>query len=100
MTKFYDDIEEPIRNLVKLLRENGFNTLCSCGHYPYPYIEMEWYHDDEITKLYELITINGYRNFIISGRWHNCNLCDSNERILRIEFHVKIPLAKDSDLKS
>ena len=32
MTKFYDNLEEPIRELVKVLRNNGINTTCSCGH--------------------------------------------------------------------
>jgi len=29
---WYENIEEPIREIVKLLRNNGFNTTCSCGH--------------------------------------------------------------------
>lgn len=34
--KWYDEhIEEPIRQMVKLLRDNGFNTTCSCGHKMY-----------------------------------------------------------------
>lgn len=32
MSYFYEHIEEPIRELVKLLRDNGINTTCSCGH--------------------------------------------------------------------
>lgn len=28
----YDNIEEPIRDTVRLLRDNGFNTTGSCGH--------------------------------------------------------------------
>jgi len=32
MDWYKEYIEEDIRPLVKLLRENGFNTECSCGH--------------------------------------------------------------------
>ena len=31
MNDFYSEIEEPIRDLVKYLRDNGINTTCSCG---------------------------------------------------------------------
>lgn len=33
--EFYDQIEEPIRDLVRKLRDNGINTICSCGHKMY-----------------------------------------------------------------
>ena len=32
---WYSDIEEPIRDIVRVLRENGVNTTCSCGHEMY-----------------------------------------------------------------
>lgn len=32
MSEFYQHIEEPIRELVKLLRDSGINTTSSCGH--------------------------------------------------------------------
>ena len=38
MTKingFYNDIEPEIREIVKVLRDNGINTTCSCGHKMY-----------------------------------------------------------------
>ena len=31
-TVWYSQIEEPIRGLVKVLRDNGVNTTWSCGH--------------------------------------------------------------------
>jgi len=34
-TEFYQEIEEPIRELVRVLRDNGINTTCSCGHEMY-----------------------------------------------------------------
>lgn len=30
--EWYKCIEEPVRELVKKLRNNGINTFCSCGH--------------------------------------------------------------------
>ena len=35
MNDFYSEIEEPIRELVRGLRDNGINTTCSCGHKMY-----------------------------------------------------------------
>jgi len=35
MNEFYSDIEEPIREVVRVLRDNGVNTTCSCGHKMY-----------------------------------------------------------------
>ncbi len=35
MSDWYEQIEEPIRPLVKLLRDNGINTTSSCGHKMY-----------------------------------------------------------------
>lgn len=57
-------IEEPIRPLVKLLRENGINTTCSCGHEMY--VECEYY-GDELYGLYCLLFNNGYRKFKIEA---------------------------------
>ncbi len=51
---WYDkNIEKPIRDFVRHLRDNGFNTVCSCGH------EMEvqcsYSVDGEIKRLHDLI---------------------------------------------
>lgn len=51
-------IEEPIRDIVKLLRENGFNTECSCGHDMY--IQCQYVIDYEIKRLYDLIYLYLY----------------------------------------
>jgi len=65
---WYDEtIEEPVRAVVKLLRNNGFNTICSCGHTGV--VEMEWYQDYEITKLWDLLSNRGYKDFAIEGHW-------------------------------
>lgn len=64
---WYDCIERGIRETVKLLRNNGFNTTCSCHHSMT--VEMEWYVDDEITTLFNLLMDNGYSDFLIEGVW-------------------------------
>lgn len=35
MNEWYLSLEEPIRDIVKALRDNGINTVCSCGHEMY-----------------------------------------------------------------
>ena len=45
------NIEEPIRPLFCLLRDNGINTVCSCGHEMY--VECEYYHED-LKDIYNL----------------------------------------------
>jgi len=56
-------IEKPIQPLVKLLRNNGFETCSSCGH------EMncicEYSMEGEIKRLYDLLLKNGYNHFVI-----------------------------------
>jgi len=32
MIDWYENIEAPIRDIVKFLRNNGVNTECSCGY--------------------------------------------------------------------
>jgi hypothetical protein len=44
------NIEEPVRDIVMALRNNGVNTTCSCGHEMY--IECEYYEDEELQNIY------------------------------------------------
>jgi len=62
---------------------------------------MEWYSDDDVTKLFLLIIENGYRNFSITGTWQYCDNIEeeSNKRCLRIEFNIKCPLSKETDFR-
>ena len=73
MGDWYDQIEEPVRELVRSLRNNGFNTFSSCGHdNPCPHIEMEWYGlNDEPQRLYALLQENGYKDFELHFYWHS-----------------------------
>ncbi|MGD0598097.1 MAG: hypothetical protein ABSA64_11330 [Sedimentisphaerales bacterium] len=71
LKNWYSQIEEPVRELVRLLRNNGFNTTCSCGHSkPCPCVEMEWYgFEEEARRVYNLLCENGYNSFEIRLFW-------------------------------
>ena len=63
MNWYEKNIEKPVRQLVKLLRENGFNTECSCGHKMY--VQCQYTTDGEIKRLDNFLFDNGYRNYEI-----------------------------------
>jgi len=95
---WYDKcIEEPLKPLVKLLRNNGFNTVCSCGHNPSPYVQMEWYDDAEVTTLYNLLMEKGYTKFTIIGQWDTSTGCP--RRHLEVKFYIPKKLAKNQDIQ-
>ena len=65
MSDWYEqNIETNIRKEVKLLRDNGFNTVCSCGHKMY--VQCQYIIDGEIQRLHNLLFNNGYRDYTIS----------------------------------
>jgi len=74
---WYDDIDEPIRNIVRLLRDNGFNTTCSCGHEMY--IEGDLSADYELQRLHYLL----YTYF-----------CENDKREL-LNYEIKFELKVD-----
>lgn len=45
MINWYENIEKEVRELVHILRDNGFNTTCSCGHAKY--VELDINKTDE-----------------------------------------------------
>lgn len=57
-------IEKPIIDLVRLLRDNGFNTQCSCGHEKY--VECQYIPGGDIQRLDNLLFDNGYKNYEIT----------------------------------
>lgn len=64
MKDWYEEhIEEPIRGLVKLLRTNGFNTECSCGHEMY--VQCQLVIDGDLKRLHDLLFNSGYRHYKI-----------------------------------
>lgn len=65
MSDWYEEnIEEGVRDLVKLLRNNGFNTECSCHHDMY--IQCQFMLDGELMNLHNLLCNNGYENYEVT----------------------------------
>jgi hypothetical protein len=62
----YDELEPPIRPLVRLLRDNGFNTVCSCGHGMWVELEVYGYMDD-LERIRNLLLEHGYKDFTVTG---------------------------------
>lgn len=58
------NIEPEIREFVKLLRDNGFNTTCSCGHKMY--VECGYIPDGEVQRLHNLLYPR-YKNYEITA---------------------------------
>jgi len=57
---WYDEyIEEPLRGLVKYLRNNGINTECSCAHScegrPGMYVQCSWFPGEDLQALQHLM---------------------------------------------
>lgn len=50
---YSENIEEPLRELIKYLRNNGVNTECSCGHDLY--IQCQYIPDGNIKEIQNLI---------------------------------------------
>ena len=67
LPEWYECIESPLKELVHTLRNIGFNTTCSCGHYSRPYVQMEFYQDSDITNLWNILTEKGYIHWQVSG---------------------------------
>ena len=76
------NIEEPIRETVFLLRNNGFNTIWSCGHLPKPYIAVESYRENEKDLLEDLLLDNGFRNFTVQWKHYGA----VNRELLAVTF--------------
>ena len=65
-SSWYDDIEAPIRTHVRLLRDNGFNTTCSCGHGMW--VELDLGNNlDDAERLARFLQESGYNHFHLSA---------------------------------
>ena len=73
MDWYEEYIEESIRPLVRLLRDNGFNTQCSCGHEMY--VECSCLLDGEIQRLHNLLFNNGHSDYEINVNIKVLNQC-------------------------
>ena len=76
MNTFYTRIEEPIRGVVKYLRDNGINTTNSCGHGMT--IQCDMVLDGWLQTLHHLLfnylsEVNGELNYEIVVRVEVCN---------------------------
>lgn len=86
MNWYEETIEEPLRDLVSILRNHGFNTTSSCGHGMV--VEMEFYLDKDITRLYDLLQEHGYHHFRITTSWEVRKTFAFGQRSMRLEFVV------------
>lgn len=68
-----NEIEEGIRPQVKLLRDNGFNTECSCHHEMY--VQCQMIPDGEIKRAHDLLYESGYLNYTITSSIKVINGC-------------------------
>lgn len=62
---YLENIEEPILPIVKLLRDNGFNTESSCGHELS--VQCNLVEGNDIENLERLLLENGFHNFLITA---------------------------------
>ena len=53
MDWYEENIEEPVREVVRALRNKGYNTECSCGHEMY--VQCQYIPDGEIQRLHSFI---------------------------------------------
>lgn len=52
---YENHIEEPLRDLVRYLRNNGVNTECSCAHENPMYIQCQYFTDGAVDELKQLL---------------------------------------------
>jgi hypothetical protein len=65
MADWYEtNIEPEIRPIVRLLRDNGVNTECSCGHEMY--VQCQYNHDGFLWAVDKLLFNAGYRDYVLS----------------------------------
>jgi len=50
---YEENVEEGVRALVRALRDEGFNTECSCHHEMY--VQMQYIIDGEVKRLHDLV---------------------------------------------
>ena len=69
MDWYQEYIEKPVREIIKNLRDNGINTICSCGHGMWIQCETyEEYHD--LNTIYNVLIEMGISDYMV-------NVCDT-----------------------
>jgi len=76
MSDWYEIIEEPIREFVRLLRNNGYNTTCSCGHDGV--VECDFIPDGAMMDLDNLLYNTGHRNYTLTWEIRRVEGCGYN----------------------
>lgn len=69
MNEFYKNIEKPMRGIVRLLRDNGFNTCCSCGHTMTIDLKLG-NHIEDVERIATFLIEEGYKGFKIECTLH------------------------------
>ena len=64
LTAFYEEIEPGVREIVRLLRDNGINTTCSCEHEQYIQFELVGLAH-EVEFIHNLLFNAGLRGYSI-----------------------------------
>jgi hypothetical protein len=59
---YLHNIEKPIREVVKNLRNQGINTSCSCGHGMWVQCET-YFPDEELTTIFNVLVTMGIRKY-------------------------------------
>ena len=88
MIDFYNNIESGIRELVFILRNNGFNTDFSCAHEMWIKIKIK--HISELSRLNKLLIEININDFIIDHRIYYEN------KILKDEYLI-LKLKKENN---
>ncbi len=66
MTDWYEEfIETGVRDVVRLLRDNGFNTECSCEHTMI--VQCSYYPSGSLQDLDRLLYDSDYRDYTITS---------------------------------
>lgn len=84
---YEEHIEEPLRDLVRELRNNGFNTECSCGHEMY--VQVQCLDTGEVGRLDRFLFNLGLRDYVVELH------LTREEGHLRSSVNLKLPESFD-----
>jgi len=86
-------IEENIRNEVKLLRDNGFNTESSCHHGVC--VQCQLIVEGELQRLHNLLFDNGYRNYTVEMTLSVVSGCSCSSMLIKFNDKLKVKNKND-----
>jgi len=83
-------IEDPLKELVKVLRNNGFNTECSCGHDMY--VQCQYLMDGEVKRLHDLLFCFFHEKEGMSGvNYHITINIEVNDGCMHTSMNIQLP---------